>query len=592
VRRTARNLERAVLRGPQLKPGLAALRHALDERFAERWERPSEAGRSDWTEAARRMSQTQWEEAKALAASMDLCLSPLEALVDRDAAVPLSELVDAHLSALAAVSCDDRGRQHVFTGEAGEALALAFDDLRISASSGPAVAPEDYPGLFAALIERSMVRRRGGVDPRIHIWGALEARLQDVDMVVLGGLNEGNWPAQTQLDPLLSRPMREALDLEPPERRIGLAAHDFAQALGHDEVWLTRADREDGEPRVASRWLQRLTAYAGEELAERLRQRGREVLVWARRLDQPGVPDRSARPRPCPPVAARPTRLSATRIETLIRDPYAIYAEYVLNLRPFEPLAKLPDARERGTLIHDILEDFVRERPGGPFDTAALERLLAIGRVAFDRHADFPEVIALWWPRFEKIARWFVATEAERADVVERHVEGRGEMAVTSDFTLSARADRLDGLSDGTLAIIDYKTGSPPSMKEVRTLSPQLPLEALIARVGGFQDVAAVEPSRLIYYRLSGRGTGGEFHDRSEEPGRGNKPGIGLAEMLASTERRLNALVAQFAEPDAVYVSRKIPRRGRVFVGDYDHLARVAEWTTTEEEDDQGPQQP
>jgi ATP-dependent helicase/nuclease subunit B len=358
-------------------------------------------------------------------------------------------------------------------------------------------------------------------------------------------------------------------------------------------VWLTRAAREDGEPRVASRWLQRLTAYAGDKLTEQMRERGREVLGWTRRLDRPAMPDRSVRPRPCPPLDVRPRRLSATRIETLIRDPYAIYAEYVLKLRPFEPLAKLPDARERGTLIHDILEDFVRARPGGPFDAAALEQLLEIGREAFDRHADFPEVTALWWPRFEKVARWFVATEAELADVAERHVEGRGEMAVTPDFTLSARADRLDVLSDGTLAIIDYKTGTPPSPKEVRTLSPQLPLEALIARAGGFQDIAAIEPSRLIYYRLSGRGPGGEFHDRTGEPARGKSVGVSLPDMLASTEQRLNALVAQFAAPDAEYLSRKIPKRGRVFVGDYDHLARVAEWTTTEEEDDSWePQQP
>src|SRR6185369_7364452 len=147
-----------------------------------------------------------------------------------------------------------------------------------SASEGPEILSRDYPGLFSALIERTAVRRRGGLDPRIHIWGALEARLQSVDTIVLGGLNEGTWPGQTRLDPLLSRPMREALALDPPERRIGLAAHDFAQALGHREVWLTRSDRQDGEPRVASRWLQRLTAYAGPKLAGEMRERGSEIL--------------------------------------------------------------------------------------------------------------------------------------------------------------------------------------------------------------------------------------------------------------------------------------------------------------------------
>jgi ATP-dependent helicase/nuclease subunit B len=429
-----------------------------------------------------------------------------------------------------------------------------------------------------------VVRRRGGVDPRIHIWGALEARLQSVDMVVLGGLNEGTWPAQTRHDPLLSRPMREALSLEPPERRIGLAAHDFAQALGHREVWLTRADREDGEPRVASRWLQRLTAYAGKDWAKSMRARGREVLAWARQLDQPPESDRSERPHPSPPLQWRPKRLSATRIETLIRDPYAIYAEYVLKLRPFEPLAKLPEARERGTLIHDILEDFVRERPAGPFDAAAEERLLAIGRAAFAGHADFPEVTALWWPRFERIARWFVATEAARSGVAERHVEGRGEMAVTPDFVLSARADRLDRLTDGGLAIIDYKTGSPPSPKEVRALAPQLPLEGLIARRGGFEGIAAAEPQRILYYRLTGRGEGGETADRTEWKRDGHL--VSLADTLASTERRLIELVAHFADPAADYPSNKVPKPRRTYVGEYDHLARISEWVATDQEEE------
>ena len=200
-------------------------------------------------------------------------------------------------------------------------------------------------------------------------------------MVVLGGLNEGTWPGQTRLDPLLSRPMRAALALEPPERRIGLAAHDFAQALGHPEVWLTRADRQDGEPQrrlalaAAADRLCRRGAGRGDARARREDARAGAAASIAPRARRP----RRA-PRPSPPVELRPKRLSVTQIETLIRDPYAIYARHVLRLRPFEPLAKLPDAAERGTLIHDILER-VRRASGraGPFDAAAAERLLAIG---------------------------------------------------------------------------------------------------------------------------------------------------------------------------------------------------------------------
>ena len=583
ARRAARNLERAVLRGPRLRPGLSALRRAVAERLAVRKEQADE-DRSGSTEAARRLSQTRFEAAAQLAEAMETALKPLEALAARDGHVPLAELVGAHLETLSAVARMDDGANPLFAHEAGEALASAFDALGRSAAAGPMIAPAAYPGLFAALIERTIVRRRNmGFHPRISIWGTLEARLQSVDVVVLGGLNEGTWPAATRLDPLLSRPMREALDMEPPERRIGLAAHDFAQALGHAEVWLTRADREDGEPRVASRWLQRLMAYAGPALTETMRARGDDVLAWARSLDRPEAPDPPVRPRPSPPLSARPKTLSVTRMETLIRDPYAVYARAVLRLRPFEPLGALPDAAARGTLIHDILEAFVRERPRGPFDAAALDRLLAIGRDAFTRYADFPEVSALWWPRFEAIARWFVGAEAGWTDIDERRIECAGALAITPNFTLTARADRLDRLAGGGLGIIDYKTGAPPSFKEVRSLSPQLPLEGLIARAGGFEGIAPAEPQRIVYYRLTGRGDGGELKDLTA-----SKKGdaSALAETLAITEERLAALVAYFAGPDAEYISNKVPKPRRTFVGDYDHLARIAEWVATDQEED------
>jgi ATP-dependent helicase/nuclease subunit B len=590
--RAARHLERAALRGPRLRPGLAALRHAFALRRASKFRKDDDEEGADTTYAARTLPTAAWEAAESLAVRVEMALAPLEALAAKGGRIALAVLVDAHLAALRAAADDDKGRTSLFAGEAGEALALVFEDLSATAASGPEIQPSEYPELFAALIERVAVRRRGGTDPRIHIWGTLEARLQSVDKVVLGGLNEGTWPTQTRLDPLLSRPMRERLSLEPPERRIGLAAHDFAQALGAPEVWLTRADREDGEPKVASRWLQRLLAHAGEGLAKEMRERGQKILAVARLLDRPARADPSVRPAPSPPLTLRPTKLSATRIETLIRDPYAIYAQYVLKLRPFEPLAKLPDARERGILVHGILERFIGERPRGPFDAGALAQLIDVGRTEFDKNADFPEVVALWWPRFEKIARWLVATEAGRGDVEERHVEATGGMAVVPDFTLTARADRIDRRADGTLSIIDYKTGTPPSIDEVLSLSPQLPLEALIAATGGFEGIAAAPPSRLEYFQLSGRGEGGVVWDRSGRDARKGKDAVTLPQALASTKERLEALIAAFAEHEARYTSRKIPKRGRVFVGDYDHLARVAEWTTTEEEDDQGIQQP
>ncbi len=278
--RAARALERAVLRGPRLKPGMATLRHALATLRAARFAEPDDGDTYPST-AASGLLPSDWDDAEDLALRAEEALRPLERLRDAEAPAALQSLVDAHLEAVGQAA-----GKALLSGEAGDALALAFDELKASAHAGPKIMPREYPALFAALIERIAVRRRGGADPRVHIWGALEARLQSVDRVVLGGLNEGTWPAQTRLDPLLSRPMREALSLEPPERRIGLAAHDFAQALGHAEVWLTRADRQDGEPKVASRWLQRLTAHAGKDLGDAMRTRGKRYLNFTHRLDR------------------------------------------------------------------------------------------------------------------------------------------------------------------------------------------------------------------------------------------------------------------------------------------------------------------
>ncbi|SEQ50249.1 DNA helicase/exodeoxyribonuclease V, subunit B [Faunimonas pinastri] len=587
TRAAARALERAVLRGPQLKPGLDALAHALSVRSDVRAAQEDGSGTERLGPAASGLSGADWNAAADLVERLRGALAPLEVLRDADGPVPLEALVAAHCEALEAVAADAGGQADaLFAGEAGEVLRHTLEELQAAAGHGPDVKPFLYPALFLALLDGLVVRQPGGTDPRIHIWGALEARLQRVDVMVLSGLNEGTWPSQTRLDPLLSRPMRAALELEPPERRVGLAAHDFAQALGQKEVWLTRSDRENGEPRVASRWLQRLLALAGEGLAKDLGQRGEPILAAARAIDAPrAAVAPTERPNPRPPLALRPKSLSATQIETLIRDPYAIYARHVLKLRPFEDLARLPDASERGTLIHDILQAFVEERPAGPFDDAARDRLLDLGRAAFAKFTDFPEIATLWWPRFEKIAGWFVAREAERVDIEERLLERSGVLQVTPEFRLTARADRVDRLVGGGLGIVDYKTGNPPSVDEVLTLSPQLPLEALIAEAGGFEgldDPGEVE--RLDYYRLSGQGEGGEIAERGARKAGRDKPEVTLRETIERTGERLRQLAGEYGREETGYLSRKIPRPGREFAGDYDHLARVQEWTLEGEE--------
>jgi ATP-dependent helicase/nuclease subunit B len=445
------------------------------------------------------------------------------------------------------------------------------------------VAPADYPELFHAAIADRVVRRPEA-NVRVRIFGPLEARLQNVDRIVLGGLVEGVWPPETRSDPWLSRPMRHGLGLDLPERRIGLSAHDFAQALGAREVFLTRAARLAGAPTVASRFVQRLAAVAGDTRWQQALKRGTQYLDFARALDgPPAAPRPVERPRPKPPLAARPAQLSVTEIEHWLRDPYTIYAKHVLRLTPLDAVDTPPGVADRGTVMHDAIGDFAKEYAERlPDDPAAeLER---IGRRHFAPLDDYPEARAFWWPRFQRIARWFARFEARRrAASTALHAEIAGQLEIPlgeSKFKLTVRADRIEQRADGRYAVLDYKTGAPPTERQVRSgLSPQLTLEAAILRRGGFPGIAAGSSvSELTYVRL--RGGDPEALECVIEFKEGT-PDSQADRALA----KLTAIAAHFAQADAAYISLVHPM-WKTRYGDYDHLARVKEWSLTAGLDD------
>jgi ATP-dependent helicase/nuclease subunit B len=494
-------LERAILRGPRPKRGTAGLSHALTSFRAElaRFRRKEESSlhRSDPRTV---IGDAELDAAAALVAQLAKALAPLETLPQQPQA--FTAIAGRHWDVIAAL------------GGATRELADAFEEI---AAAGPLdVLPADYPELFHAAIADRKVRRPEA-DVRVRIYGTVDARLVSVDRLVLGGLVEGVWPPETRADPWLSRPMRHELKLDLPERRIGLSAHDFAQALGAPEVILTRAAKLGGTPTVASRFVQRLAAVAGEARWQTALGRGANYINLARALDSPvGVPTPAVRPRPKPPLAARPIALSVTEIEHWLRDPYTIYAKHILKLVPLEAIDTPPGVADRGTVIHGAIGDFTRLYAATlPPDPAA--ELLKLGRKHFAPLDDYEEARAFWWPRFERIARWFVETfEPERrARLDAMQAEIRGELAIPLGnriFTLSTRADRIERLADGSFAILDYKTGQPPSEKQVRTgLSPQLTLEAAILRGGGFHDIAAGASVReLVYVALRGGNPPGE----------------------------------------------------------------------------------
>lgn len=587
ARSAGRVLEIAALRGPRPRPGLAGLAEAFAQARHE-----ADTGTTRIAPARRRLSPRDWNDAEDLLDRLTAALEPLERLAAAPARAPFALYLEAHVAALRAVGADETGSDAaLFEGEAGEALATMLAGL-VTAARDPdnvvAVGGRDYPATFEAMIGHQPVRRRLGQDDRLHIWGPLEARLQSVDLLILAGLDEGVWPAAPESDPWLSRDMKARMGLEPPERRIGLAAHDFAQGASAPKVVLARSLRAGGTPTVASRWLQRLAAVVGEDTLAAMRERGQHWLSLARALDRPaGRPRPVARPEPRPPVEARPTRLSVTEIETWIRDPYAIYARHVLKLEPLDPLATPPDVGDRGSLVHAMLDRFMREWDPAASRTAALARLRDIAEEELASLSAFPEVVALWRPRLARMAEWFVDFELERSPLVAgRVLEGRAAMELRVGpvtFTLTGRADRIDRMADGRVAILDYKTGTPPSPAQVQCLlAPQLPLEAAMLRHGAFGEDLAAEPfAELLYVKLSGSGEGGKVSDVTAA-GR-EAPGVPADDLAERAREKLSGLVALYADPAQGYPSRPRIQFSRQTDGTYDHLARVKEWAAGEE---------
>ncbi|MGH6945694.1 MAG: double-strand break repair protein AddB, partial [Kiloniellales bacterium] len=485
--------------------------------------------------------------------------------------LPIAELLRAHLAFAEALAASDEetGGARLWRGEAGDASVRFLQELTEAASGAPPVAGARYPMLLDSLMVGRVVRPRYGAHPRLSVWGPLEARLQQVEVMVLGGLNEGTWPAASDPGPWLSRPMRAAFGLPPPERRIGQAAHDFAQAMTAPEIFLTRAHRVEGTPTVPSRWLLRLEALlAGLGHGELLRPQAASEVAWAEALDRPAQMSPMAPPEPRPPLAARPRQLSVTEIETWLRNPYALYARKILKLRALDPLDADPGAADRGTLVHRALEAFVKAYPRAlPDDVAAA--LIALGEKVFAPLQARPGAYAFWWPRFQRAAAWIAEAERRRrSDAAQVIAEARGTLTFGSnggDFTVTAKADRIERLRDGTLAILDYKTGTLPKTFDIEVgRAAQLPLEAAIAEAGGFAGVEAAEVSSLLHWRLTGGDPPGEEKALPAVPEA--EPQVALA--------GLKRLVSRF-DSDAT------PYRPAPYLrfDPYAQLARVKEWT-------------
>jgi ATP-dependent helicase/nuclease subunit B len=582
-RKAAEALELALLRGTRPRGGSSGLEQDLARfRLELKNLRAGELSSLHRAEPRTRLSDAELDDAGRLIARLRNALAPLESL---NPAKPLDfvELALCHRDVLIELSRDAHGVAIVFDGPQGSALATAFDELLGGSQSGLMVQLSDYPEVFQTAFADRMVRRAEGVDVQLKIYGPLEARLTQSDRVIIGGLVEGVWPPAPRIDPWLSRPMRHELGLDLPERRIGLSAHDFAQLLGADDVILSHAAKVGGAPAVASRFLHRLEAVAGEARWSAAKSAGQRYVRFANQLDAPENVVPVAQPAPRPPRAVRPLKLSVTEIEDWLRDPYTIFAKHILRLAPLDPVDMPLSAADRGSAIHETIGEFTQTFATSlPRDPAGVLR--NIGQKHFAPLMQRPEARALWWPRFLRIAKWFSDWEIARRDHLAAIVaEIRGEMPISIDdertFVLSARADRIERRRDGTFAILDYKTGQPPTGKQVRMgLSPQLTLEAAILRGGGFAGIAApASVSDLTYVRLSGNNPPGKEQPlelKIKQSDEAQSPD----EAADYARAQLETLIRKFDDESEPYISLNLSMWANRY-GQYDDLARIKEWS-------------
>ncbi|MEQ1520453.1 MAG: double-strand break repair protein AddB [Aestuariivirga sp.] len=555
---SARHIEAALFRSLPMIHGLEGLLPSLDLALK------GAKGDSHPHPIVANLKENDWQEMRECLRRIVEILGPLSPR----SVTAFREHLDGLISVAEKISGDG-----FWNGPEVEELEVLVESLR---QESPRLPVCDFARASATIrrhLQRISVRDIRNAGTRLSILGLLEARLVHPQTVILGGLNEGTWPRLPDPGPWLNRPMRDVFGMQQPERNIGQEAHDFVQAFGAPRVFLTWARRDGMDPAIPSRWILRLqtilkaAGYTPDAMPSEPWQ------TWAGRLDQADnvQPTPHGKPQPRPPVDARPKRISVSRVETLIRDPYAIYADAVLKLRPLPNIAASPDAALRGTLFHKAIGDFFTLYPKAlPGD--AVERFIALGKNMFRPFRNDPEIMGFWWARFQRLVKWIVENEVSlRIDVTQVIAEVEGSLVLKigeADFMLSARADRIDIFSDGRARIVDFKTGVIPSSKKIEEgFSPQLTLEAAMLERGAFEHVGKHQTSALTYIRITGGIPPGELKS------------VDLVPMDVAREHlaRLIGLLEKYQNPDLAYLPRYAIENVEA-VHDYDHLSRYREW--------------
>lgn len=548
-RSRVRRLEKSILRGKRPGDGIDGLKNAVEEKAD--------------------------EALKETVLNLESRIGAFTSLMQEGKRHPFGVFLESHLDAAEALaqSADRTGAERLWAAEAGEAAAAFLTELKQQSDLMVPLDSAEYLSVLSALFKGVSVRPKYGMHPRLDILGTMEARLIQPDVLVLGGLNEGTWPKGPAADPWMSRPMREECGLSPPERRTALAAHDFVQAFCAPDVILTRSVKDGGTPTVPSRWLMRLDAVLA---ASNLCWEKGSWQYWAQKTDEPAAVLSFLPPKPAPPADARPRSLSVTKIETWMRDPYSIYARYILGLKPLDEIDENLNIADYGNILHKTVETFCSRHPSRlPPD--ARKEILEIGREMLKNMNFSATAAAFWKPRMETALEWFIEQQENRTPGIREILcEQEGTMILHTaggEFRLRCFADRIDVRKDGTAALIDYKTGEVPAEKSVLAgYSPQLPLEAAILANSGFERIKDMPVSALEYWRLRGKQDNGFIRPVKAD----------AAELSAQALERLKELIETYEKPETPYLATPDTSVSLKY-NDYNHLARFAEWATTDD---------
>ncbi len=520
----------------------------------------------------KRISDDDWENCASLAQTIRANLEPLEQLFSNACPSNLRQIIQIHLHVAEQVCGTLDGHSLLWHGEAGDQLTSIFGKLLEAADHAPNMTGYSYLDLLERLLKESMLRPKHIRHNQLTIFGLMEARLVASDIVILGGLNENIWPMAAQNNPWLTRPQLSSASLPVPERRIGLSAHDFAQAFCADTVFLTYTKKLGNAPAVPSRWILRLRALLDAADLSKLCTSNEEMPwdYWANNIDKPERFSPCERPEPKPALERRAKSFSVTGIEKLLKNPYRHFAEKILKLTMLEPIDHQIGAAERGSLVHDVLQEFISQHPHKlPKDGEQI--LIDLFEVELEKNISDTSLRAFWQPQLKRIAKWFIGNENEiRENYIGSKVEisGRYHFELnTQKYTISARADRVDIFNDGTTRIIDYKTGAPPSFTETaNNFSPQLILEAIIGQAGGFDGIEKAPVENLMYIKLSG----------GIPPG-GLTTSKNLSVLMEKTNDGMIELLGRYQSPDQGYLAAPAPAQPE-FDREYGYLSRWREW--------------